>query len=416
MLATPQPPPLDEVAHLSLMVGRLLLANGADTAEVQTLVERFACAHGCEAQLMVSYESLLLTVASGDRFRTKTGRRVPAMNVGLSVVRAVTRIVDDAVAGHDTLAGARAALEAAEHHRPEYSRWIVVVALGLTAGSLARLFGGDWPAFAAASVAGAVGTWLRQEMGRRAANLVATALAAAAVSGLIGAAAVLGGLSATPSLCLVAPGMIIVPGVPFINGFQDLIRNHVTLGVSRLAFAMLVTTAIALGLYAATALTGISIPVEAATRTIPLPEDAAFSALAAIGFATLFNVPPRIAWACIVCAVGSHTTRTLCTQSGLDLSSGTLIGALIAGALAQGFARLFRAPSVTFAFPGVVAMVPGAYAFRFVIGALQIAHGTAPSGVIHATLTLGVQVVLMMAAIATGIVAPTAFSSAPASR
>ncbi|WP_048861916.1 threonine/serine exporter family protein, partial [Acidisphaera rubrifaciens] len=148
MLTTPEPAPLDEVAHLSLMVGRLLLANGADTAEVQALVERFAGAHGCEAQLMISYESLLLTVASGDRFRTKTGRRVPAMNVGLHIVRAVTRIVDDAVAGRATLAEARAALDAAEHHRPEYSRWVVVVALGLTAGSLARLFGGDWPAFA----------------------------------------------------------------------------------------------------------------------------------------------------------------------------------------------------------------------------------------------------------------------------
>ena len=416
MLTTPEPPSLDEVAHLSLMVGRLLLANGADTAEVQTLVERFARAFGCEAQLMISYEALLLTVASGDRFRTKTGRRVPAMNVGLNTVRAVTRIVDDAVAGRSTLAAARAALDAAEHHRPEYGRWVVVVALGLTAGSLARLFGGDWAAFATASVAGAAGTWLRQEMGRRAANLVATALAAATVSGLIGAAAVLGGLSATPSLCLVAPGMIIVPGVPFINGFQDLIRNHVTLGISRLAFALLVTTAIAFGLYAATALTGISIPVEAATRAVALPEDAAFSALAAVGFATLFNVPPRIAWACVVCAVASHTTRTFCTQSGLDLSSGTLIGALIAGALAQGFARVFRAPSATFAFPGVVAMVPGAFAFRAVIGALQIGHGTASPGVVHATLTLGVQVVLMLAAIATGIVAPTAFSRATPSR
>ena len=29
--------------------------------------------------------------------------------------------------------------------------------------------------------------------------------------------------------------MIIVPGVPLINGVQDMIRNHMTLGLSRLA-------------------------------------------------------------------------------------------------------------------------------------------------------------------------------------
>lgn len=35
---------IEEVIHLSLQLGRLLLANGADTAEVQTAVTRFAAA------------------------------------------------------------------------------------------------------------------------------------------------------------------------------------------------------------------------------------------------------------------------------------------------------------------------------------------------------------------------------------
>jgi uncharacterized membrane protein YjjP (DUF1212 family) len=34
---------------------------------------------------------------------------------------------------------------------------------------------------------------------------------------------VLLGVSGTPALCLVAPTMIIVPGVPLINGVQDMI-------------------------------------------------------------------------------------------------------------------------------------------------------------------------------------------------
>jgi hypothetical protein len=37
--------------------------------------------------------------------------------------------------------------------------------------------------------------------------------------------------------------MIIVPGVPLINGVQDMIKNHMTLGLARLGFAGLVTAA-----------------------------------------------------------------------------------------------------------------------------------------------------------------------------
>jgi uncharacterized membrane protein YjjP (DUF1212 family) len=329
---------VEDVAHLSLLVGRLLLLNGADTAQVEVAVERFAAAFGCEAHLMVSYEALLLTIVAGDHFRTKIGSRVPAMNVGMTAVEAVNRLVDAAASGRRGLAEARAALDAVEQRAPEYGRWLVVVALGLTAASLSRLFGGDWPTFAVTWLAGAVGTWLRLELGRRHLNPILIPFAAACLSGVIGGGAVLLGVSGAPALCLVAPGMIIVPGVPLINGVEDMLRNHMTLGISRLGFAGLVTTMIAFGLFVATVVTGVTIPVAEPARAIALPQDAVFSALAALGYAFLFNVPARMAWACVLCGVASHTTRTLFVHLGIDIIAGTLIGALAAGFLAQGFA------------------------------------------------------------------------------
>ena len=224
------------------------------------------------------------------------------------------------------------------------------------------------------------------------------------------------GASGTPSLCLVAPGMIIMPGVPLINGVQDMIRNHMTLGISRLGFAFLVTTAIAFGLLVATVVTGVTIPVDEPPLAIGIPQDAIFSALAALGYAFLFNVPARVAWACVLCGVASHTTRTLCVHLGIDIISGTLIGALAAGFLAQGFARYFEAPAAAFAFPGVVAMVPGAYAFRAVLGSLQIAQGAAAPPLVTETLSLGIAVVLMVAGIAVGIAAPALLFVPPRAR
>ncbi len=397
---------LDKLAHLTLQLGRILLLNGSDTEQVQALMARFTSAFGVEMNLMVSYEAVLVTLISGEHIRTKIGYRLPGAGVGMAAIEAINRLVDDVGGGGVRLDEIPSALEAIEHQPPLYPRWLVVVALGVTAASLSRLFGGDWLACLAAGLAGTIGTAVRLELGRRHVNPVLSAFIVALLSGVVGGVAVRFGSSDAAALALVAPAMILVPGVPLINGILDMIRNHMTMGISRLGFAALVVLAIALGVFAATWCTGIGVPVDAPTRTIGVPQDALFSALAAGGYALLFNVRARMAWACGVCGVASHTLRTLLFHFGLNLVAGTLIGALAAGVLAQVFARHFRAPAVALAFPGVVAMIPGAYAFRAVFGTLQIAQATASAETVTGTLSLLATVALMVGAIAIGVAAP----------
>jgi uncharacterized membrane protein YjjB (DUF3815 family) len=120
----------------------------------------------------------------------------------------------------------------------------------------------------------------------------------------------------------------------------------------------------------------------------------------------LFGVPLRMAWGCAICGIASHTSRTLLFGAGIDLISGTLAGSLAAGFLAWLLTRRFHAPQAAFAFPGVVALVPGAYAFRAIIGGLAIAHGTADAVLISDTLSLAFSATLMIAGIAVGVAAP----------
>lgn len=397
---------LDALAHLTLQLGRILLLNGSDTEQVQLSVCRFAAAFGAEANLLVSYEAVLVTLAAGGDIRTKIGYRVPGMGVGMSAIQAINRLVDDAARGRLHLDDVEPALDAIEHHSPAYPQWLVAVALGVTAASLSRLFGGDWLACVAAGLAGSIGTWVRIQLGRHHVNPILAAFALALLSGTVGGIVIRFGASNTPDLPLVAPAMILVPGVPLINGALDMIRNHVTIGLSRLGFAFIVVLAIALGLFGAMRLTNVAVPLDSPTLTIALPDDALFSALAAGGYALLFNVPVRMAWACGICGVASHTLRTLLFHLGMNMITGTLIGALVVGFLAQGFSRYFRAPAVALAFPGVVAMVPGSYAFRAVLGTLQIAQATATGTTVAETLALSATVGLMTGAIAVGVAAP----------
>jgi uncharacterized membrane protein YjjP (DUF1212 family) len=397
---------LDTLAHLTLLLGRILLENGSDTEQVQLSVVRFAKAFGADGNLLVTYEAVLITLAAGGQIRTKIGHRVPGMGVGMTAIEAANHLVDDASAGRLRLDEAQAALDAIEHGVSTYPAWLVAAGLGVTAGCLSRLFGGDLTACLSALLAGAAGTWVRTQLGRRHVNPVVTAFVVALLSGVIGGVAVKLAVSGTPALPLIAPAMILVPGVPLINGILDMMRNHVTIGMSRLGFAALIVLAVALGLFSATQLTNVVVLVNSPTSTIGVAEDALFSALAAGGFALLFNVPTRMAWACCVCGVASHSLRTLLYHCGVDLIAGTLIGALVVGFLAQGLARRFRAPAVALAFPGVVAMVPGSYAFRAVFGILQIAQGVATPATVTETLSLLATAGLMIGAIAVGVAAP----------
>jgi len=399
---------IEEISHLALMVGRILFQNNADTGAVEQGVQRFATAFGCEGNLLVTYESLLMTVGLNDQFRTKTGRRIPAMNVNMAAIAAVDSLLDEIERSPLPMAEIDARLQAIEREAPVYPRWVVIVGLSLTAASLSRLFGGDWPTFFVAFGAAVVGTWVRLELGRRRANLFLTSLVSAFVGGAVAGVGVMLNLSSMPALCLITQGMILVPGVPFVNAVRDMIQNHMTMGLARLWLAAMATLTIAIGLFAATVVTGAGIPVSEPSRLPSLAEDALFSATAALGYLFLFNVPWRLAWVGVLCGVASHTTRTFCLTLGVDIVVGSLIGALAAGFIAQFFAGVFRAPASAFAFPGVVAMIPGSFAFRAVLGFLAIIHAgsAAPLALVAEAISLTATSIFMVLAIAIGVAAP----------
>lgn len=103
------------------------------------------------------------------------------------------------------------------------------------------------------------------------------------------------------------------------------------------------------------------------TTVLEILADGLFAAIAGIGFGAISN-PPRTALIyCGVIAAAGHMARfCLINLCGMHLVPASLAGALAVGLLAIICARKVKCPPETFAFPALLPMIPGIYAYRTV--------------------------------------------------
>lgn len=95
--------------------------------------------------------------------------------------------------------------------------------------------------------------------------------------------------------------------------------------------------------------------------------DGLFAAIAAIGFAIISN-PPRktLVVSALLAAIG-HSIRYFLMKAdctGMSITIASFFAALIIGSLSIPFAKKLRVPAEVFAFPSLLPMIPGMFAYR----------------------------------------------------
>ena len=138
--------------------------------------------------------------------------------------------------------------------------------------------------------------------------------------------------------------------------------------------------------------------------------DAIWSAVAALGFAVLFNVPPRTLIYCALCGAAGHALRTLLMQTGMGIEISTLLGATLVGFMALAFARYLQVPAALFGITGSIPLVPGVFAYSAMIGLIHIATTdplTVGTPELVEVVVNAVKTALILIAIAFGIAAPS---------
>lgn len=108
--------------------------------------------------------------------------------------------------------------------------------------------------------------------------------------------------------------------------------------------------------------------------------DALFAAVAAAGFA-LVSQPPRRAlpYVALLAAFG-HALRFLLMENyGFGISIASLHAALAMGCGSVILTRLLHMPAEIFAFPALLPMIPGMYAYKAILTLIQFMDATDPT-------------------------------------
>ena len=139
-----------------------------------------------------------------------------------------------------------------------FPNWLILILVVFANASFCRLFGGDVTAMAIVGAATAVGYALKLLLLSYHLDVRFMMFTCAFVSSLIAGLDFSFGLSGTPAIAIGTSVLYLVPGIPFLNSFSDLLYRHYICAMSRFTDAVVLTACLSLGIYCGMAVMHIS--------------------------------------------------------------------------------------------------------------------------------------------------------------
>jgi uncharacterized membrane protein YjjP (DUF1212 family) len=356
------PPSLDEVARLSLSVGKLLLETGASARSVHEAVEEISEGLGCKmAETYCQHAAIIVMLRRDTESCVRMGK-VGEHGVNLQRAEALDKIVRNVALGEMDCVLAQREVDNVPRATPGYPVWFVCLATGLACAAFGRLLNATWLTFVPTLAAAAAGQWLRHALLERKQNVFLVVGTVSFFSALI---AGLGGRllgSEHLEIATTAAVLLLVPGVAVLNAQLDVIGGRPNLAAARglrVAYLLLFMT---LGLvFRAT----VGCSKNMSPASFHLLHQAFFGGVAAAGFGVLFNSPPRLlslGFAFGALALAVRTGRQ--ELGGLGLPAASFIAALVLSALNRILEQPDSPRGSVLAVIGCIPMIPGSLAAK----------------------------------------------------
>lgn len=141
-----------------------------------------------------------------------------------------------------------------------------------------------------------------------------------------------------------------------------------------------------------------------------LVQKGCWAAIAAVGFAVLFNVPKYVLPHCALIGALGYALRVALMSNGMGIVLATLCAALFIGVLATIMSQKYGVSETLFSVGPAIPMIPGSYAYKAVIGLVTVANS--PDLEYDSTLLLaafenGIKAILTVLFLSFGIALPS---------
>lgn len=243
----PMPPSEKEVCLFLAEYGAWLLGCGATCIRLEKNMKRIAASYGKQVEITISPRHIHVSVPGTDAITTISA--VKAIPISFNLNTLLSQLSWEVTDNKLDFQTAKARLK--EITRSDcQNKWIVLVLVALANASFCRLFGGDPPAMAVVGAATLAGYYLKQILMEHKVDIRVVVLACAFVSSVLGASCQLFSFGSTPAIAVGTSILYLVPGIPFLNSFSDILYRYYICAFSRFMDAVVLTACLSAGLCA----------------------------------------------------------------------------------------------------------------------------------------------------------------------
>lgn len=403
---------LSRKVHLILHVGRLMMENSADTSRIVRTMQRtaaYAGIFGDQLHIHVTYTTLMVSVSVGNYHMTKL-QKCYQHNVDMNIILEVSKMTWEAIECDYTIEEFEAQLKRIESKKSKYATFIINLGAALACGGVGKMFGCDFVASLYTALSAFIGFFIRSQCLKIGINPYMAIVIASFFATVMAYFTHFLPFTTTPWYTMLACAIFIVPGVPMVNALEDMLDCYITAGMTRAMNTVLMVGSMTFGIIFAIKL----FSVEDFTHLSAVDHQAYIvymisAFIAASGFSTMFNVPPRLLWVVGLGGVICVSIRTLSMDLlGVGLPIGTLLGAMVVSIIALKAVHWFHVPSHVLTIPSVIPLMPGILMYRLLFNIIDI--DTLDVANFLQAFQSGVNATLIILAIAVGVALPNIFA------
>lgn len=242
---------LIQTADLLLEISSLLMVSGANTTRINLSVNRFASVLNTKASSFISHKTIVMTLYDKETNLSCTRvKKIPPYLINFSYIAAISKASWTALSEDWTLKQIAEEIEKIKTIK-RYPRWLVLISVSLAGAGFCNIFKGDYLNMLVAFLSTFSGLYMFQQTHKYNYNLYIRIFLGSFIASSLASIGVIYNIGTNPQTALATSILFLVPGVPLINSFTDLMDSKIINGMVRFTTGAMIVFAMAVGLFLA---------------------------------------------------------------------------------------------------------------------------------------------------------------------